>query len=132
MSRKANIWVLIVFSILIVGGLIYTFSAKVISTDLSVIGEGQPVAVLAFENYSPQGAQAMDQINAIRDVFEDRVLFRVASIGSPIGDQFVAEHEIRNGDLVVLSGDGKVLSKWGVSDDTDTLSRKLEAALKQG
>lgn len=132
MSRKANVWVLIVSSILIVGGLIYTFSAKVISTDLSVIGEGQPVAVLAFENYSPQGAQAMDQINAIRDVFEDRVLFRVASIGSPNGDRFVAEHGIRNGDLVVLSGNGKVLSKWGVADDTDTLSRKLEAALQKG
>lgn len=131
MSRKATIWVLIVCLTLILGGLIYAFSDKVISTDLSVIGEGQPVAVLAAENYSPQGMQAMDQINVIRGDFEDRVLFRVASIGNPDGDRFVAAHGIRDGVLVVLEGDGAVLDMWGVVDDTDTLARKLEAALRQ-
>lgn len=131
MSRKATVWVLGVSLILILGALIYTFSDKVISTDLSVIGEGQPVAVLAAENYSPQAMQAMDQINAIRGDFEDKVLFRVASIGNPNGDRFVAEHGIRDGVLVVLSGNGEVLGMWGVVDDTDTLARKLEAALRQ-
>jgi hypothetical protein len=61
--------------------------------------------------------------------FEDQVLFRVASIGSPNGDRFVAEHGIRDGVLVVLGGDGAVLDKWAVVDDTDTLARKLATAL---
>lgn len=131
MSRKATVWVLIVFLILIVGGFLYAFTGKVISTDLSVIGQGQPVAVLAFESYSPQGMEAMDQINSIRDDFEDRLTFRVASIGSPAGDRFVAEHGIRDSVLVVLDGDGEVLDMWGAPDDTATLVRKLDAALEK-
>jgi hypothetical protein len=129
MSRKATISVVIVFLIMIIGGAIYAFTGKIISTDLSVIGEGRPVAVLAAENYSPAGMQAMDQINVIMEDFEDQVLFRVASIGSPNGDRFVAEHGIRDGVLVVLGGDGTVLDKWAVVDDTDTLARKLATAL---
>jgi hypothetical protein len=129
MSRKATISVVIVFLIMIIGGAIYAFTGKIISTDLSVIGEGRPVAVLAAENYSPAGMQAMDQINVIMEDFEDQVLFRVASIGSPNGDRFVAEHGIRDGVLVVLGGDGAVLDKWAVVDDTDTLARKLATAL---
>ena len=129
MSRKATISVVIVFLIMIIGGAIYAFTGKIISTDLSVIGEGRPVAVLAAENYSPAGMQAMDQINIIRDDFEDRLLFRVASIGSPDGDRFVATHGIRDGILVVLGGNGEVLDMWGVVDDADTLARKLNAAL---
>ena len=129
MSRKATISVVIVFLIMIIGGAIYAFTGKIISTDLSVIGEGRPVAVLAAENYSPAGMQAMDQINVIMEDFEDQVLFRVASIGSPNGDRLVAEHGIRDGVLVVLGGDGAVLDKWAVVDDTDTLARKLATAL---
>lgn len=130
MSRKATVWLLSVILVVIVGGLLYTFTGRVISTDLSVIGEGRPVAVLAFESYSPQGMQAMDQINVIRDDFEDRLIFRVASIGSPDGNRFVAAHGIRDGILVVLDGDGEVLGRWGVLDDTATLARKLNAALE--
>lgn len=129
MSRKATGWVLVVFSIAIVGGLLYTFMGKVISTDLSVIGQGQPVAVLAFENHSPQGMEAMDLINVIRDDFEDKLLFRVASIGSPDGDRFIAAQGIRNGVLVVLDGNGEVLSMWSVMGDSETLTRKLTSAL---
>lgn len=129
MSRKATVWVVSVTLIVIVGGLLYSFSGRVISTDLSVVGQGQPAAVLAFESYSPQGMQAMDQINIIRDDFEDRLLFRIASIGSPDGDRFVATHGIRDGILVVLGGNGEVLDMWGVVDDADTLARKLNAAL---
>lgn len=129
MSRKATGWVLVVMLIAIVGGLLYSFTGRVISTDLSVIGQGQPVAVLAFESYSPQGMEAMDQINVVRDDFEDRLLFRVASIGSPDGDRFIAAQGIRDGILVVLDGDGEVLSMWGVTGDSETLARKLNAAL---
>lgn len=129
MSRKATLWVLTVVSIVIVGGLLYTFTGRAISTDLSVIGQGRPVAVLAFESYSPQGMQAMDQINIIRDDFEDRLIFRVASIGSPEGNRFVTAHGIRDGILVVLDGDGEVLAMWGVTGDTETLAGKLNTAL---
>jgi len=129
MSRKATGWVLVVFLIAIAGGLLYTFTGRVISTDLSVIGQGQPVAVLAFESYSPQGMEAMDQINVIRDDFEDQLLFRVASIGSPDGDRFIAAQGIRNGILVVLDGDGEVLSMLSVIGDSETLARKLNSAL---
>lgn len=130
MSRKATGWIVSLAFVVIVGGMLYTFTGRVISTDLSVIGEGRPVAVLAFESYSPQGMQAMDQINIIRDDFEDRLIFRIASIGSPEGDRFVARHGISDGILVVLGGDGEVLDMWGVVGDTTTLARKLNTALE--
>lgn len=129
MSRKATVWIVSLAFVVIVGGVLLTYTGRVISTDLSVIGGGRPVAVLAFESYSPQGMQAMDQINIIRDDFEDRLSFRVASIGSPDGDRFVARHGIRDGILVVLDGDGELLDMWGVVDDTTILARKLNAAL---
>jgi len=131
MSKQATAaWALTLFFIVVLGGLVYTFTGRVISTDLSVIGQGQPAAVLAFESYSPQGMQAMDQINAIRDDFEDRLLFRIASIGSPAGDRFVSEHGIADGVMIVLSGEGERLAMWPFMEDTDQVVDKLNSALK--
>ena len=77
------------------------------SGDLSQIGHGGPAIVLAYENFSPSGGEALARLKAVRPDYESRVRFIVADLGTPEGGQFGRRYGLQDSEAVLLDGTGK-------------------------
>ena len=98
-------------------------------TDLSRVGQGQPSVVLAFENYSPRGSEALTRLNAVREEYEDQMVFVLADLGTPQGQAFANRHGLRDGQTMMLAADGTAVSKGSVPADAQVLRARLEGLL---
>ncbi len=74
--------------------------SETFDTDLTLIGQGQPLAVLIHETGSPNSIHAMDLMNQIRH--EVQLKFLVASLGHPEGQAFAREHQAEAAGLMVF------------------------------
>ncbi len=112
------------------GAFIFTVVAvKPLSTDLSAVGQGKPALVLAYENYSPAGAAALERLRHIKGDYEEYVDFLVADLGTPQGRTFADRHNIDNGVAVFLRQDGRPLRVTGIPADEEELRRRLDGKL---
>ena len=129
MSKTAGISIAVALAIL--GGvfLLLAQHGKPIGTDLSVIGTGKPTLVLAYENYSPAGAEALDRLRSVRGDYEDRMQFVVADLGTPQGQQFARQYNLQTGVAVFLSQDGDAVRITGIPADEAALRRQLDLKL---
>ncbi len=105
------------------------FVVKPVSMDLSSIGQGEPSLVLAYENFSPTGGAALEQLREVRDDYEDRLQFIVADLGTPQGRGFAERHRLIDGQAVLLDGQGKPVDTWMVQDDPAALRARLDNTL---
>jgi len=77
------------------------------STDLDLIGQGQPIAVLIHETASPNSMEAMELINSIRHEVKPQLDFLVASLGHPDGEAFAQEQQTESpGFLLFFDSEG--------------------------
>jgi len=113
-----------------VGYFLATGSGKPISADLSVIGQGKPALVLAYENFSPTGGEALNRLRRIQSDFESRLEFVVADLGTPHGRAFAERYEVNNAQALFLSQDGQPLQVTGIPEDEQELRDHLEATLR--
>ncbi len=58
MVKKVAVTAVSLIALVAIGYFALMGAGKPISTDLSVIGQGKPALVLAYENYSPAGGEA--------------------------------------------------------------------------
>jgi hypothetical protein len=100
-----------------------------ISTDLSQVGQGRPAVVLAYENFSPSGGEALTRINAVRGDYEDRIVFALADLGTPDGQAFANRYALHDALAVVLTADGAVHSRGAVPADPRALRARLDGVL---
>lgn len=75
-------------------------------TDLSRIGQGKPALVVARDISFVAGAEVMDLLGEIRPEYAERVEFLAVNLGDPNGRRFVRRHGLRDGSVVLFSGDG--------------------------
>lgn len=101
------------------------------ASDLAVVGKGTPALVLAYENYSPTGGDALTRLNRVRGDYEDRMVFVVADMGTPQGETFVNRHRLVEGAVVLLDRAGKPISVDQVPEDEQALRRQLDDGLAQ-
>jgi hypothetical protein len=99
------------------------------SADLSVIGQGRPALVLGFESYSPASGDAMNRLNAVRGDYEDQMAFVVADLGTPQGQVFARQHNLRDGIAIFISADGKPGSVAPIPADEGVLRQQLDSKL---
>ena len=99
------------------------------SSDLSVIGQGQPSLVLAYENYSPESGAVLNQLNRIRKDYQGAMNFAVADLGTPQGQAFARQHNLSNGAAVFLSAEGKPLRVSFLTSDEQALRKLLNEYL---
>jgi hypothetical protein len=118
---------------LLVGGLfIFTkLALKPMDTDLSGIGQGTPALVVAFENYSPAGADALERLNKVRDDYDDRMMFLVADLGTPDGRGFAERFNLPDGVAVFMAPDGTPVRIISIPDNEPALRQRLEATLAE-
>ena len=102
---------------------------KPISTDLSVVGQGKPVLVLAFENFSPAGGDALNRLRQVRSDYETRLDFVVADLGTPLGRAFANRYRLADGQAVFLKQDGQALGVTSIPADERELRITLESKL---
>ena len=102
---------------------------KGFKSDLSVIGQGSPVVVLAHNKDSVQSLNLMDMLNKVRSHYEGRIEFRVVDNGTPQGRAFIAQQQVSLGTLLLFGPDGtrqRVVS--GINNE-DVLRTTLDAAI---
>ncbi len=113
-----------------VAGYVFTMSAgKPISTNLSIIGQGKPALVLAYENYSPTGGEALNRLRKVRKDYDSRLEFVVAEIGTPQGRSFADRYQLFDGQAVFLKQNGEPLQITGIPADEQTLRTQLDTML---
>jgi hypothetical protein len=100
-----------------------------IGTDLSVVGKGRPAVVLAYENFTPAGAEGLDRLRAVRPDYEDRVAFVVADLGTPAGRAFATRHNLQNGMAVFLGPNGEPVRMTGSVSNEQGLRAQLDRVL---
>lgn len=102
---------------------------KPIHTDLSVIGQGKPVLVLAYKNHSPTGGEALNRLRQIRSDYDSRLDFVVADMGAPEGSTFANRYQMFDGQALFLTRDGKPHSVVNIPEDEQGLHQLLETKL---
>ena len=107
-----------------------TVSGKPIGNDLSVIGNGKPVLVLAYENYSPAGGDALNRLSRVMNDYDSRLDFVVADLGAPQGRAFANKYEMLNGQAIFMKQDGQALWVKSIPEDELALRSRLDSSLK--
>ena len=119
----------IAVSLCAVGYFLIAGIGKPIGSDLSVIGQGKPALVLAYENYSPTGGEALNRLREIRSDFDSRLEFVVADLGTPQGRAFAERYQLINAQAVVLRQDGQPLQVTSIPANEQELRSILESSL---
>lgn len=104
-------------------------AGKPISTDLSVIGQGKPVLVLAYESFSPTGGDALNRLRQVRSDYDSRLDFVVADLGTPQGRAFANRYQLVDGQAVFLKQNGQPLRVKSIPADEQELRSRLESKL---
>ena len=131
MSMVKTITVIAAFlvALLALGYVMIIGVGKPISTDLSVIGQGKPVLVLAYDNFSPAGGDALNRLRNVRNDYDSRLNFVVADLGTPQGSTFANRHQLTDGQAVFLMKDGQPLRVISIPADDIKLRSRLDSML---
>jgi hypothetical protein len=97
-------------------------------TDLSPIGQGQAVLVLAMDGHYQGGAAVMNQLHGLRDDFAGSVHFLVASLSLPEGRAFAQQHQAGDGTVVLFDGSGQRVAVLHSPQTQDEVRQALQQA----
>jgi hypothetical protein len=97
-------------------------------TDLSPIGQGQPVLVLAMDSNYLGGASVMNLLNGLRGDFDGSVQFLVASLAVPSGQAFAQQHQARDGTVLLFDAKGQRVAVLHTPQTQDELRLALQRA----
>lgn len=103
---------------------------KPISTDLSIVGQGKPVMVLAYENFSPASGEALERLRQVRNGYESRLAFVVADLGTPQGRAFANRFGLVDGQAAFMKPNGQPLRITGIPADEQELRARLDEKLE--
>jgi len=129
MVKSIVITVVSLVALVALGYFLIVGVGKPIGTDLSVIGKGKPVLVLAYENFSPTGGDALNRLRQVRNDFDSRLDFVVADLGTPQGSKFANRYKLFNAQAIFLKPDGQPLRITSIPADEQELRNLLESKL---
>lgn len=124
-------WTRPVAAILLAGFLVFVWSrlpSGAYPTDLSQVGAGRPVLVLAYDSNSTRGVAAMDLMNLVRDDYAGRVDFLVAHLGDATGSEFAARHAAVDGTVLLFAADGRLAGVLQQPQNVGDLHQALDRA----
>jgi hypothetical protein len=110
--RKPWISISVTISILIVViGLMWTAMPKGFKMTHEEIGTGKPALVFIYNPNLVVNISQSEQMNKTRDLLGDRVFFLIAQIGTPEGDQLIAEHRANTSELLLFDRSGSLIKR---------------------
>jgi len=98
-------------------------------TDLSRIGQGQAVLVLAMDSHYQGGAAVMNLLHGLRDDFAGSVHFAVASLSLPDGRAFAQQHQAGDGTVVLFDAAGQRVAVLHTPQSQDEVRQILKQTL---
>ena len=111
------------------GYLLTMGAGKPISSDLSIIGQGKPALVLAYENFTPSSGDALNRLRQVRSDYDARLDFVAADLGTPQGRAFANRYQLAGGQAIFLKRDGQPLEVTSIPADEQELRSLLESKL---
>ncbi len=75
------------------------------------IGTGKPALVFVYDPGLVVSVSQSEQINKARDRLGDQVFFLIAKIGTPEGDQLIAEHRANPSELLLFDRSGSLIKR---------------------
>ena len=101
-------WPLILLVLAAVGAFLWQALPRgAYPTDLSRIGSGRPVLVLAHDQNYVSGAAVMELLNQVRPEYADRVDFLVAHLAMDDAQAFARRHQAGDGTVLLFNGAGQ-------------------------
>ncbi|VAX01570.1 hypothetical protein MNBD_GAMMA22-2006 [hydrothermal vent metagenome] len=122
-ASKATLITLASIAIFIV--LAILFLPTGFSNDVSKIGKGSKVVVLAYNNGTTNSKDMMDLLEKIRGSYTDKIQFLAVSVGAPIGKKFLRDYSVRQSTLVLFRGDGSVAKTMLASKDNEAILQQV-------
>lgn len=101
-------------------GIAYTLLPKGYSTDMSVIGKGTNVAVLAHSKDSVQSLNLMNVVSKVRADYDKKIDFVLVDVNSQEGRTFMQQQKQNQTGLFLFAPDGKRLGIIrGINNEKD-------------
>jgi hypothetical protein len=75
------------------------------------IGTGKPALVFVYDPNLVVSISQSEQMNKARDLLSDQVFFLIAKIGTPKGDQLIAEHRASPAELLLFGPSGSLIKR---------------------
>jgi hypothetical protein len=129
MVKKIALTTLTIGALIGLGYVVTLVAVKPVSTDLSLVGQGKPALVLAYENYSIAGGEALERLRAVRPEYQERIEFIVADLGTPGGKAFANRYRLVDGQAMFLRQDGQPLQATFIPADAQELRSRLDTKL---
>jgi len=98
------------------------------SEDLSVIGQGGPVAVIVHNKEDMRSQYLMTMLDEVRGDYSDRIEFRIADTSVRLGSTFSAAQRVSGATLVLFGTDGRRIVALNDVEDTAMLITELNKA----
>ena len=118
-----------IVSVLLLGYVVLQFTPTPISSDLSLLKDDKPAVVLAYENYSPSGGEALTRLKRIRSDFESNINFIVADLGTPKGRAFAHTYGVHDSQAVLFTKNRLVVAVMGLETSDHDFQVKLRQAI---
>jgi|TARA_B110000114_G_C14852898_1_gene301480 hypothetical protein len=75
------------------------------------IGTGLPALVFVYDPNLAVNTSQTEQMNKAREMLGDQVLFLIAKINTPEGDQLIAKHRANAAELLLFNPSGKLIKR---------------------
>jgi hypothetical protein len=112
-STRRNPWIYIsvILLIFIFLGFAVTLMPKAFKMTHEQIGTGLPALVFIYDPNLVVSISQTEQMNKARDQLGVQVLFLIAKIRTPEGDQFIAEHQASPAELLLFDPSGRLIKR---------------------
>ncbi|MFT4798037.1 MAG: hypothetical protein ACJAYE_001616 [Candidatus Azotimanducaceae bacterium] len=95
------------------------------------IGTGKPALVFVLDPNLVVSASQTEQMNIVRDLLGDQVFFLIAKIGTPEGNQLIAEQGAKPPELLLFDPSGRLIKRrFALIDSNQLIQWFPEAAPK--
>jgi hypothetical protein len=75
------------------------------------IGSGLPALVFVYDPNLAVNTSQTEQMNKAREQLSDQVLFLIAKINTPEGDQLIADHRASPAELLLFDPSGRLIKR---------------------
>lgn len=115
----------VIASVVLLIGLLLTMMPKGFKVTHEQIGTGRPAVVFVYDPNLAVSNSQTEQMNEARAHLGDKVLFLLARVGTPEGDQLIAKHRAGAAELLLFDPTGNLVKRQFAVKDANQLMQWL-------
>jgi|GEM_PF-1738365 len=99
------------------------------STDLGMVGSGEPAIVLVHDHNYVESVDLMDSLGHVRDRHPDAMLYLVADLNTPRGERFAEQYDLDAVTLILFDSHGNQVAQTAGRKSPGEIERWLKGHL---